>query len=78
MKNEMEYNLGKQPIAKIMLDQGLKSHDLVHISTEQITNKMVSRACKGRRLTPKVQSKIRHALNEFTGKKYSMVELFTY
>lgn len=78
MKNEIEYNLGEQPIAKIMLDQGLKSQDLVRISTEQITNKMVSRACKGRRLTPKVQSKIRQVLNEFTGKYYSMAELFTY
>jgi len=78
MKNDIEYNLGKQPIAKIMVDQGLKSQDLVGISTEQITHKMVSRACKGRRLTPKVQSKIRDALNGFTGKKYSIEELFTY
>ena len=78
MKKEIEYNLGKQPIARILFDQGIKTPDLVGISTEQLTHKMVSRACKGRRLTPKVQSKIRHALNEFTGKKYSMEELFTY
>ena len=78
MKKDIEYNLGKQPFAKIMVDQGLKSQDLVSTSTEQITHKMISRACKGRRLTPKVQSKIRHALNEFTGKKYSIEELFTY
>ena len=78
MKNEIEYNLGKQPIARIMLDQGLKAPDFVSISTDQITHKMVSRACKGRRLTPKVQSKIRQALNDFTGKEYSKEELFTY
>ena len=75
MTNDIEYNLGKQPIAKIMLDQGLKSQDLVGVSTEKITHKMVSRACKGRRLTPKVQSRIRQALNVFTGKEYSMKEL---
>ncbi|MDP8217944.1 MAG: hypothetical protein P9M03_04395 [Candidatus Theseobacter exili] len=78
MKNEIELNFGEQPVAQIMLDLGLKASDLVSVSTEQITHKMVSRACKGRRLTPKVQSKIRNALNEFTGKKYSMEKLFTY
>jgi len=30
------------------------------------------------RLTPNVQSKIHEALNESTGKEYSMEELFTY
>ena len=75
---EIERNLGEQPIARIMADHGLKAQDLVAISTEQITHKMVSRACKGRRLTPNVQCKIRDALNTSTGKKYSTQELFTY
>ena len=78
MNIEIERNLGDQPIARIMADQGLKARDLVAISTEQLTHKMVSRACKGRRLTPNVQSKIRDALNKSTGKKYSMEELFAY
>lgn len=78
MMNETEYNLGEQPIAQIMLGHGLKAQDLVGISTEQITHKMVSRACKGRRLTHRVQSKVLRALNDFTGKKYSMEDLFTY
>lgn len=78
MKNEIEHNLGEQPIAQILLDQDLKARDLVAISTEQLTHKMVSRACKGRKLKPKVQSKIRQALIKLTGKKYSMEELFTY
>jgi hypothetical protein len=73
-----ERNLGEQPVAKIMLQHGLKAHDLVAISTEQITHKMVSRACKGRRLTPNVQAKIRNALAKCTGRQYSMEELFTY
>lgn len=78
MNIELERNLGEQPITRIMADHGLKARDLVAVSTEQITHKMVSRACKGRRLTPNVQSKIRNALDKSTGKKHSMQELFTY
>ena len=78
MNIEIERNLGEQPIARIMVDHGLKAQDLVAISTKRLTRKMVSRACKGRRLTPNVQSKIRDALNESTGKEYSMEELFNY
>ena len=78
MNIEIERDLGEQPIAKIMQDRGLKPHDLVASSTEQLTHKMVSRACKGRRLTPNVQFKIRDALMNSTGNKYSMEELFTY
>ena len=78
MNNEIERNLGEQPIARIMAEHGLKAQDLVASSTEQITHKMVSRACKGRRLTPNVQSKIRNALNKSTGKQHAMDELFTY
>jgi len=73
-----EHDLGEQPLAKVLLEHGLKAHDLVAISTEQLTHKMVSRACKGRRLTPNVQSKIRNALARCTGREYSIAELFTY
>ena len=78
MSRTVERNLGEQPLARIMLEHGLKAHDLVAISDEQMTHKMVSRACKGRRLTPNVQSKIRNALVKATGRPYSMAELFTY
>jgi len=78
MNADMERNLGEQPIAAIMLEHGLKSQDLVAASTEHITHKMVARACKGRRLTPNVQSKIRRALNGAVGKEYAMQELFSY
>ena len=78
MSPEIERNLGEQPIARIMAEQGLRGRDLVAASTELITHKMVSRACKGRRLTPNVQSKIRNALSKSTGKTYAMDELFTY
>ena len=75
---DVERNLGEQPIAQIMVQHGLKAHDLVAISDEQITHKMVSRARKGRRLTPNVQAKIRNALVKTTGRQYSMEDLFTY
>lgn len=78
MNSDIERNLGAQPIARLMADNALKSHDLVAISTQHITHKMVARACKGRRLTPNVQSKIRDALNKAAAKTYSMEELFTY
>jgi len=78
MNMEINRDLGEQPISQIMAEQGLKPSDLVAVSTQQLTHKMVSRACKGRRLTPNVQSKVRAALNEATGKKYSRDELFNY
>jgi len=78
MSDDIERDLGPQPIAQIMRDHGLKPHDLVAASTEMLTHKMVSRACKGRRLTPNVQSKIGRALALATGRAYSMKDLFTY
>jgi len=78
MNKDIERNLGEQPIARIMLEHDLKAQNLVAASNEHITHKMVSRACKGRRLTPNVQSKIRNALNKATGKEYVIENLFTY
>ena len=74
----MERNLGEQPIAQILTENGLTSGDLVQASEENITYKMVSRACKGRRLTPNVQGKICRALNRASGKEFVVKELFTY
>jgi hypothetical protein len=74
----MERDLGPQPIAKIMEARGLKPNDLVSNSTEQITHKMVSRAAKGRRLTPGVQAKILKALNKAADANYSLRDLFDY
>jgi hypothetical protein len=74
----LERNLGPQPLAEVLQKHGLKAQDLVSTSTEQITHKMVARACKGRRLTSKVQAKIRNAVNAATAKSYSTTELFTY
>ena len=75
---DIEKNLGEQPISRIMVASGLKPHDLVAHSDEQLTHKMVTRAMKGRRLTPRAQLKVRNALNNVAGKDYSLKDLFTY
>lgn len=74
----IERNLGEQPIARVMEAAGLKPHDLVTASAVQMTHKMVSRACKGRRLTPNTQAIVLAALNAATGKAYSLSDLFNY
>ena len=70
--------LGEQPIADIMVLHGLKPHDIVAVSTEQITHKMISKAVKGRRLTPNVQRKILGAVNKAAKKNYALKDLFSY
>lgn len=78
MSAQLERNLGEQPIAGIIAGHELRSKDLVAASTEHLTHKMVSRACKGRRLTPNTKNKVRNALNAASGRDYSLPELFTY
>ena len=78
MNPEIERNLGEQPVARIMQEHNLKPHDLVAISSVEMTHKMVSRACKGRRLTLNTQSKVLAALNRASGKNYSLRDLFNY
>ena len=78
MTDNKKLDLGEQPIARIMALHGLKSHDIVSASTAQITHKMISRAIKGRRLSPGVQRKILTALNGIKNKNYSMKDLFNY
>ena len=71
-------DLGEQPIARIMVAHGLKSHDLVAGSAEQLTHKMVARAMKGRRLTARSQAKVQRALNKSAGTHHRVADLFTY
>lgn len=78
MNDDIERNLGEQPIARLLAEHHLKSHDLVAASPEPLTHKMVARACKGRRLTPHVQARILTALNRATGKQFSLPDLFNY
>lgn len=78
MNSEIERNLGEQPIARIMQEHSLKPHDLVAISSVEMTHKMVARACKGRRLTLNTQLKVLAALNRAIGTSYSLRDLFSY
>jgi hypothetical protein len=78
MPPDIERNLGEQPIARILRELGLKPHDVVAGSAEPLTHKMVARACKGRRLTPRMQWKILEALNRATARNYTLPDLFHY
>ena len=78
MPDEIERNLGEQPIAALLSAHALKAADLVAASTEHLTHKMVARACKGRWLTPNVQAKVLRALNRASGRQYALGELFNY
>jgi hypothetical protein len=74
-----ERNLGPQPIAELMTKHNLKPHDLVAAAPEQqLTHKMVSRACKGRKLTERTRVKVLKALNLAAKQNYAMGELFNY
>ena len=78
MQSDIERNLGEQPVTQLMAENGLKASHVVAGSTEQITHKMVARACKGRRLTRNVQGKILNALNRASGQQYVRGDLFNY
>ena len=78
MNDEMERDLGVQPISGIMGKHGLRPHDLVAVSVEQLTHKMVTRACKGRRLTGNTKAKVLNALNLAAEKNYRLSDLFDY
>ncbi|MFT5048989.1 MAG: hypothetical protein ACI8QZ_000378 [Chlamydiales bacterium] len=71
-------DLGEQPIARLMAERELKPKDLVAASADQITHKMVTRAMKGRRLTPNTMRKVHRAMNRATGVEHPQAELFNY
>jgi hypothetical protein len=72
----LEY--GEQPIARLMDKAGIKAHDLVTASKVPMTHKMVTRACKGRKLTANTKNIVLNALQQVTGKTYSFADLFNY
>lgn len=78
MNETLDRDLGEQPIAALMEALNLKPHDVVAASPVQMTHKMVTRAIKGRRLTPNVKCKVRDALNLAGGTSYRMSDLFNY
>lgn len=78
MYENSEHNLGPQPIEDVLEKHGLSHHDVVAASTEQITHKMVARACKGRKLSRRVQLKLLRAVNTAAEADYKLSDLFTY
>lgn len=54
---------GPQPIDALMRRWHLENHDLVAISTDQLTHKQVQRARKGRQLTHHLMQKITRTFN---------------
>ena len=78
MSDELERNLGPQPIAEILERHGLSAHDLVVASEVPMTHKMVARAVKGRRLTRNTQTIVCNALNRAAGASYILADLFNY
>jgi hypothetical protein len=76
--DNVERNLGEQPLAGILAQLNLSPHDLVAKSDGHVTHKMVARACKGRRLTRKSQVLVRDALNAAAETAYAVADLFNY
>ena len=58
MQDIDERDLGLQPLDKMMDEWGLDNHQLVEVSTEQLTHKQVQKARKGRRLTLKMMQNL--------------------
>lgn len=84
-QDEIERNLGVQPLDGIMAEHGLDNHDLVSASKEPMTHKAVQRARKGRRLTKHMKLRMAEALNKavvLQGKtverEWTVGDLFTY
>jgi len=60
---ELSRDHGTQPLDALMDRWKLGNHDLVDVSTEQLTHKQVQRARSGRQLTLKMMQKVARALN---------------
>ena len=72
-------DLGVQPIDEIMTKLGLTNADLVKVSSQMLTFKMVQKARKGRRLTLNVQQKILNAIRSARPEKNTTLkDLFNY
>ncbi len=84
-QDEIERNMGVQPLDGIMTEHELGNHALVAASTEPMTHKAVQRARKGRRLTKHMKQRMVDALNravKLQGKEieqaWGVKDLFTY
>jgi hypothetical protein len=72
-------DLGVQPLNALMIQYGLTNHALVAASTEQLSHKVVQKARKGRRLTPKMKTKVLNTLHlALPEKQFAHRNLFNY
>ncbi len=70
-------DLGPQPLDQAMTRLGLSNVDLVRVSTDQLTHKMVQKGRKGKRISLKIQTKILVALRRARpGEPLTLQELF--
>lgn len=77
-KDELEKNLGEQPLKAILEKHRLSAKDLRGASRLPMTFKLISRACKGRRLTSHSKKTVLEALQTATGNMYTMKDIFNY
>ena len=80
MSEEIDMNVGIQPLDAIMTEKEIKNHDLVAaVPPGTITHKQVQKARKGRRLNTNMQEKILEALNAFADPEdYAFKDVFNY
>jgi hypothetical protein len=80
MNEEINMNVGVQPLDAIMREQEISNHDLVAaVPPGTITHKQVQKARKGRRLTTNMQDKILEALNAYLAPEaYEFKDVFNY
>ena len=77
-KDELEKNLGEQPLKAILEEKKLSTKDLLSASRVPMTFKLVARACKGRRLTTRSKKVVLEALQLATDHVYKMTDIFNY
>lgn len=83
MENEIQRDLGPQPIDALLREFEADNHEVVDASPEQLTHKQVQRARKGRRLTANMQAKILEAVRAYlaekgVARKVGLGDLFNY
>ncbi|HOW35361.1 MAG TPA: hypothetical protein PL155_02975 [Candidatus Omnitrophota bacterium] len=72
-------DLGVQPLDALMTRLKLTNHDLVAVSANQLTHKMVAKGRKGRKLTVNAQYKILSAFQALRPQNpVTLKELFNY
>ena len=78
-KNDLNFNLGVQPLDELMNKNGWTNNFVVKNSSAQLTHKQIQKGRKGRRLTTKIQDKILQSINEcLYPNKITISDLFTY